>query len=230
MATNYKALVQNADGTRIYLFDGKDFKTKLLLINRIKTAVKKHKLDGYEKFILEETQFFERGPNATIWPDGQKKFTEYNIAQIMTDEIDNILIKKRPRREHTDVSVRYYYETQYISGVKRKYLPQNVNAAIFVDKIKNVDFNGLNFVLLTREATNLDDKVQTFREIMLYNPSYKTYDLASVFIGSKYNNPPKVRRINKHDIPFTETILNNWVADTDNINQTLLKFFGENVR
>ena len=230
MATNYKALVQNADGTRIYLFNGKDFKTKLLLINRIKTAVKKHKLDGYENFILEETHFFERGQNATIWPDGQKKFTEYNIAQIMTDEIDNILIKKRPRREHTDVSVRYYYETQYISGVKRKYLPQNVNAAIFVDKIKNVDFNGLNFVLLTREATNLDDRVQTFREIMLYNPSYKTYDLASVFIGSKYNNPPKVRRINKHDILFTETILNNWVADTDNINQTLLKFFGENVR
>lgn len=230
MATNYKALVQNADGTRVYLFDGKDFKTKLFLINRIKTAVKKHKLDGYEKFILEETQFFEHGPNATIWPDGQKKFTEYNIAQIMTDEIDNILVKKRPRREHANVSVRYYYETQYVSGVKRKYLPQNVNAAIFVDKIKNVDFNGLNFVLLTREATNLDDRVQTFREIMLYNPRYKTYDLANVFIGSKYNNKPKVRRINKHDIPFTKTILNNWVADTDNINQNLLKFFGENVR
>ena len=141
-----------------------------------------------------------------------------------------LIIKKRPRREHVDVSVRYYYETQYVSGVKRKYLPQNVNPAIFVDKIKNVDFNGLNFVLLTREATNLDDRVQTFREIMLYNPRYKTYDLASVFIGSKYNNPPKVRRINKHDIPFTKTILNNWVADTDNINQNLLKFFGENVR
>lgn len=232
MATKYKLFGVLQNGDNCPLFDGATFSQKQHAIKKMETASNKDKLSGFTKIIFQEIKFFERGPNAAAWPNGQTKNTIFDITdgKIPLEKMKSVLIQEHKKDTQKNTSVRYFYETNYpyLEKMQKFDLAKNVTPLDFVKHLRNVTFGNLSFVLLTREATDLTSGKKSYREIMLYNIKHPGYDMVRVIETYIRNDIPDVRYINKNDIPMSENMVKNWSQMPDNIPTKLIKFLGQN--
>lgn len=240
MATKYKIFGVMPNGDKHGLFDGAVFVQKQHAIKKLATASNKNELSNFEKIAFQEIKFFEHGPRADIWPDGQTVEFYFDIVdgKIPLEKINSVLIKKRTFSPKHDTIVRYSYIEKYAITKRAsvKNLPKNVDVVDFIQRLQKLDFKYLNCVLLTREVFDTNTKESTYYEQMLYNPAYMTHDTMGVMMGSlrdvftTTHAHTTIRYINKNDLPITKNILNNWLDNSDKINPKLIKFLGQNER
>ena len=229
MALSFKCIGVLENGDKKPLFNGKSFTQFLLLFKRLETALKHNRLLPYKQIIIEKTETFARGPKAVLWPDGHKLQVLFSVdnGNIDINKLDKAFMQHRTPTEKTKV-VRYFYEEKYAVGRNpaAKCLPRDVDAVIFIEKLKHISFDKLNCVILCRETTDTKTKDQTCVELMLYNPKYM-YDTKNVIIGSKHAAQLKTRPIYKRDLPFTSHIIHEWVENPEKISQNLIRFFAK---
>lgn len=232
MAVSYKCFGVTDDGIKKVLFNGKTLKNKTELVSCLDNASMTRNFLPYIKIIVEKTQTFASGSKAALWPNGQTSQTFFDVVDgcIDIEKVKSAFVKRETKKS-SNKTVRYFYSEKYSVGRDpvTKALPKNIDAEQFVAQLKNIDFKNLNCIIILKTVVNNDTRNSTYIERMLYNPAFM-YNSYTMIIGSVYAKPVQTRDIQENDLPFTKTILNNWIENPETISKKLIRFFNHNAR